>query len=157
MAPEITGNGDASPAKDDASSQDPDQEWLHSYIKTKAKSASRKSLDTKSPSVDVEENEEEEELGTGFQKLEKCVLLRRFVPIETSTAIQSSLILKLFGTQTQVDVEEEDDDKDECWMNDYVVHPESPVRRNWDMFAICLVVYTVFVLPTRTAFFWQAS
>ena len=68
---------------------------------------------------------------------------------------QSSLILKLFGTQTQVEEEENNDPLNEFWMNKYVVHPESPLRRNWDMFAILLVVYTVFVLPTRTAFFWQ--
>ena len=54
-------------------------------------------MDTKSPSVDVEENEEEEELGTGFQKLEKCVLLRRFVPIETSTAMCLCTILRFLN------------------------------------------------------------
>jgi hypothetical protein len=70
---------------------------------------------------------------------------------------QSNVILKLFGT-TKSDRDAEDADtvvSKEHPLNQYVFHPDSNARRNWDMIAIFLVIYTVFVLPTRTAFLWQ--
>jgi len=76
---------------------------------------------------------------------------------QPSSEMESDLILKLFGSQEAAAPENEMETApvDQHWMNRHVFHPEAPARRNWDMIAICLVVYTVFVLPTRTAFFWQ--
>uniref|UniRef100_A0A7S0RFV4 Cyclic nucleotide-binding domain-containing protein n=1 Tax=Pyramimonas obovata TaxID=1411642 RepID=A0A7S0RFV4_9CHLO len=117
-----------------------EQDWLNNFISTKVGHMGGKTDSTiKISGGDTEDSEEglrHDEGTADFQK-------------------QSSLILKLFGTQTQADEEEEYEQTNALWMNKYVVHPESPLRRNWDMFAILLVVYTVFVLPTRTAFFWQ--
>lgn len=64
--------------------------------------------------------------------------------------IESLVFKKLFGT-SETAVEELLPAK----LAKYVVHPTSVLRRNWDSVAFFLVVYTVIVLPVRTAFFWE--
>ncbi|KAK3249980.1 hypothetical protein CYMTET_40621 [Cymbomonas tetramitiformis] len=69
----------------------------------------------------------------------------------TLPGIESLVFKKLFGTAASDMVEEDIPAK----LAKYVVHPTSVLRRNWDSVAFCLVVYTVIVLPVRTAFFWE--
>eukprot|EP00242_Pyramimonas_sp_CCMP2087_P005227 CAMPEP_0198200488 /NCGR_PEP_ID=MMETSP1445-20131203/3492_1 /TAXON_ID=36898 /ORGANISM="Pyramimonas sp., Strain CCMP2087" /LENGTH=764 /DNA_ID=CAMNT_0043870575 /DNA_START=373 /DNA_END=2667 /DNA_ORIENTATION=- len=138
-----------------------DRSWLNSYVKDKSERMMRNSV-TGNPMHPTRESTVREE------KVAKALLdgdaqddlgtprSSRSSRTSQKLHVQSNLILKLFGSNEATDEAQlKTQAVEQHWMNKYVFHPEATARRNWDMIAICLVVYTVFVLPTRTAFLWQ--
>ena len=80
-----------------------------------------------------------------WPQYERITLCRR------STA---SFRKKLFGHEKQEDYEEDIIARDSGSTN-VRVHPLSHFKRYWDMAIVCMVAYTIVVLPVRCAFSWD--